>query len=272
MQTQVRPPRQRSSGGRTLMLLGLVLALAAAGLVLYVTNSVQGVLTQTVSVVQAAVNLKSGTILTLDNSQAPSVRIQDAFKVNQVDKKLVPADAYAFSNQDALNTVLNNQVIKEDFLAGDILRVHDPRLAPIGTTSGTSLTNINPTALQNGQVLYIMQADNTAIGVQPGDQIDIIATGTVCNTQTAKCAVETQMTLTKVLVYAVDVPAKGKIIVVLSNQDALYLAQLEHTGAALTIVIRKPGDPTDPGAGGSNPTQPVDPTSIFVHFGFGNPR
>jgi Flp pilus assembly protein CpaB len=252
------------------MLLGLVLALAAAGLVLYVTSSVQGTFTQTVSVVTATENLKSGTILTLNNSQAPSVRIQDAFAVKQVDKKLVPADAYAFTNQDALNTVLNNKVVKEDFLAGDILRNNDPRLADVGTTSGTSLTNINPTALQNGQVLFVMTLNNANIGVQPGDLIDIIATGNVCNQQ-GQCAVESQTTLTKVLVYAVDVPSKGSIIVVVSNQNALYLAQLEHVGAALTIVIRKPGDPTDPGVGGTNPTQPVDPVSIFNHFGFKNP-
>src|SRR5579885_320950 len=103
MQTQVRPPRQRSSGGRTLMLLGLVLALAAAGLVLYVTSSVQNVFVQTASVVVAAQDLKAGTILTVDNGQAPSMRIQDAFAVKQIDVKLKPTNAYVFTNQDALN-------------------------------------------------------------------------------------------------------------------------------------------------------------------------
>ena len=277
MQTQVRPPRQRSSGGRTLMLLGLVLALAAAGLVLYVTSSVQGVFTQTVSVVVATHNLTSGTILTLDNSKAPSVRIQDAFVVKQIDKKIAPDDAYVFTNQDALNTKLNNQVVKEDFLANDVLRTNDPRLAVIGTTSGTSLTNINPPALPNGDVLFVMTVDNTDIGVQPGDTIDIIATGTVqlvdpkTNQPTGASVNVSQMTMTKLLVYAVDVPAKGKIIVVVSNQDAVYLAALEHSGLALTIVIRKPGDPTDPGANGSNPTAPVDDGSIITHFGFNAP-
>jgi Flp pilus assembly protein CpaB len=240
MQTQVRPPRQRSSGGRTLMLLGLVLALAAAGLVFYVTNSVQGVFTQTTSVVVASVNLKGGTILTLDNAQAPSVRIQDVFAVKQVDNKLVPPDAYKFTNQDALNTELNNKVITEDFLANDILRVNDPRLAAVGTTSGKSLTNYNPAAQKDGEVLVTLQQDNGSLGLQPGDTINIIATQPgAANTATSA------FVMNNILVYAVDQPAPGKIMVVLSTLNSLKLASWEHSGLILTIVIRKPGDPGD---------------------------
>jgi hypothetical protein len=250
MQTQVRPPRQRSSGGRTLMLLGLVLALAAAGLVLYVTSSVQGVFVQTASVVVAAQNLKTGTILTVDNSQAPSMRIQDAFAVKQIDKKLVPTDAYVFTNQDALNTVLNNKVVKEDFLANDILRADDPRLALIGQTSGNSITNINPPALPGGSVLYPLPQDNTTIGVQPGDMVNIIGTGPfkLIDPQTGatKTITGTFTVMSKILVYAVDVPAKNKIVVVVTNKQAEILAALEHSSVALTFVIRKPGDTSDP--------------------------
>jgi hypothetical protein len=250
MQTQVRPPRQRSSGGRTLMLLGLVLALAAAGLVLYVTSSVQNVFVQTASVVVAAQNLKSGIILTVDNSQAPDMRIQDAFAVKQIDVKLKPADAYVFTNQDALNTVLNNKVIKEDFLAGDILRADDPRLALVGQTSGNSITNINPPAQSNGQVLYPLTQNNADIGVQPGDTVNIIATGnfTITNPQTGatKKLSGSFIVMSKILVYAVDVPAKGKIYVVVTNKQSELLATLEHGGVALTFVIRKPGDTSDP--------------------------
>ncbi len=250
MQTQVRPPRQRSSGGRTLMLLGLVLALAAAGLVLYVTQSVQGVFTQTVQVVVAAQNLTSGTILTLDNSKAPNMRIQDAFAVKQVDKKLAPADAYVFTNQDALNTKLNNQVVKEDFLANDILRTNDPRLALIGTASGSSLTNVNPPALPNGSVLSVFKQTNDNIGVQPGDQINIIATGTfqVADPQTGqkKQVSGSFVIMSKILVYTVDVPAKGSIVLVLTNKQVEVLATLENLNIPLTVVIRKPGDTSDP--------------------------
>jgi hypothetical protein len=241
MQTQVRPVRQRSSGGRTLMLLGFVLALAAAGIVLYVTTSVQGTLTQTVSVVEATQNLKRGTILTVDNAQAPAVPIQTVFAVKQIDKGLKPPDAYVFTNQDALNTVLNNKVVTEDFLMGDILRTDDPRLALIGTSSGTSLTNINPSALGQGQVLFVMKLNNGDFGVQPGDMIDIIATGPFGPNNSTESVVFNPKPIT---VYAVDVPAKGKIILVLNESQALQLAQLENTGTTLMIVIRKPGDTT----------------------------
>lgn len=250
MQTQVRPPRQRSSGGRTLMLLGLVLALAAAAIVFYITSSVQGTLTQTVSVVAAKVDIPAGTILTLNTPGAPYMRIQDAFVVKAVDKNLAPPNAFVFVNQDALNTALNNQVVKQGFLTGDVLRNNDPRLAAVGTTSGTSLTNINPSGLKDGQVLYILGVNNADIGVQPGDTIAIIATN----------ATGSQITLPSVPVYAVDVPAKGKIIVVLSYQDAVYMAELEHGGYTLTIVIRKPNDATQP------TTQPVDPNAINTRW------
>jgi hypothetical protein len=250
MQTQVRPPRQRSSGGRTLMLLGLVLALAAAGLVLYVTQSVQGVFTQTESVVVAAQNLTSGTILTLDNSKAPNMRIQDAFAVKQVDKKLVPADAYVFTNQDALNTKLNNQVVKEDFLANDILRTVDPRLALIGSASGTSLTNVNPPALPDGSGLVILKQTNDTIGVQTGDTINIIGYGTFIGTdpQTGqpKTMTGSVVVMSKILVYTVDVPAKGNIVLALTTKQAEVLAFLENTNVPLTFVIRKPTDKGDP--------------------------
>ena len=210
MQTQLRPPRQRSSSGRTLMLLGLVLALAAAAIVFYITSTVQGTLSQTVSVVAAQTNLKAGTILTLNNAVAPSMRIQDAFAVKQIDKKLAPPDAFIFTNQDALNTALNNQVIKEDFLAGDVLRNNDPRLAAVGTTSGISLTNINPPALKPGQVLVPLKIDNADFGVQPGDSIDIlVASPTIANGKPGSFVFNQAKPIT---VYAVDVPAKGKVI------------------------------------------------------------
>ena len=255
MQTQVRPPRQRSSGGRTLMLLGLVLALAAAAIVFYIANSVQGTLSQTEPVVVAQINLTAGTLLTLNNGQAPSVRIQDAFVVQQLDKKLVPANAYIYTNQDALNTTLNNKVVREDFLVGDILRAPDPRLADIGTTSGLSLTNVNPPALKGGQVLFVMKLNNEDYGVQPGDMIDIIVTGPFG--PKGSTGSEIFNPAHPILVYAVDVPAKDKIILVVDELQAVSLAQLENNGATLTIVIRKPGDttpaPTQPVYGGYDP-------------------
>ncbi|HEY7126373.1 MAG TPA: hypothetical protein VH540_20685 [Ktedonobacterales bacterium] len=268
MQTQVRPARPRSSGGRTLMLLGLVLALAAAAIVFYITsNVVQGTSSERVSVVVAKIDLTSGTILSVNNSTKPAVRIQDAFVVTPVDKQLVPANAYVYVNQDKLNTDLNNKVVRQDILASDVLRTDDPRLADIGQTSGTSLTNLNPPAQKTGEDLMVLSLDNANYGVQPGDLVDIIATITFVDATTGKqLGTFTQTTLTNVLIYAVDIPAKGKIVVVLSHQDVLYMESLEHGGTlSLTLVIRKPGDTADPG------TQSVDGNSIFNHFKFGNP-
>jgi Flp pilus assembly protein CpaB len=272
MQTQVRPARPRSSGGRTLMLLGLVLALAAAAIVFYITSNVQGTSSEPVSVVVALTDLSSGTILTVNNSTKPAVRIQDVFGIKKVDKQLVPDNAYVYVNQDKLNTDLNNKVVRQDILANDVLRTNDPRLADIGTTSGTSLVNLNPPALQDGEVLMALTLDNGAIGVQPGDLVDIIVTANVQPVDAKGNPVGpvenlSQTTLTNVLIYAVDTPAKGKIVVVLKEQDAVYMAQLEHGNGivALTLVIRKPGDTTDPG------TQSVDGNSIINHFKFGNP-
>ncbi len=269
MQTQVRPVRPRNSGGRTLMLLGLVLALAAAAIVFYITSNVQGTSSERVSVVVASVDLPAGTILTVNNSTKPAVRIQDVFTIKQVDKQLAPENAYVYVNQDKLNTDLNNKVVRQDILVSDVLRVNDPRLADIGTTSGTSIVNLNPPALQKGEVLMMLTLDNGAIGAQPGDLVDVIATAPVQFVDTkgnnAGTGNVTQTTLTKVLVYAVDVPSKGKIWVVLNHQDALYMAELEHAGFTLTLVIRKPGDTDDAG------TQSVDEQSILNHFKFGNP-
>ncbi len=266
MQTQVRPARPRSSGGRTLMLLGLVLALAAAAIVFYITSNVQGTSSERVSVVVAQIDLTSGTILSVNNSTKPAVRIQDAFGIKQVDKQLAPANAYVFVNQDKLNTDLNNKVVRQDILSGDVLRSDDPRLADIGTTSGTSLTNLNPPALKSGEDLMVLSLDNSNYGVQPGDLVDVIATISFVDANGKPLGTFTQTTLTNVLIYAVDIPAKGKIVVVLSHQDVLYMDSLEHGGTlSLTLVIRKPGDTADPG------TQSVDGTSIFNHFKFGNP-
>jgi hypothetical protein len=224
------------------MLLGLVLALAAAAIVFYITSTVQGTLSQTVSVVTAQTNIKAGTILTLNNAVAPSMRIQDAFAVKQIDKKLAPADAFIFTNQDALNTTLNNQVVKEEFLAGDVLRNNDPRLAPVGQTSGTSLTNINPPALKPGQVLVPLKVDNADFGVQPGDSVDIIvASQTYASGKPGSFVFNTQGPIT---VYAVDVPAKGKVVIVLDELQVVRLVQYQNNGDQFTIVIRKPGDET----------------------------
>ncbi|HEU5367892.1 MAG TPA: hypothetical protein VFU69_05495, partial [Ktedonobacterales bacterium] len=99
-------------------------------------------------------------------------------------------------------------------------------------------------------VLYPLPQDNGAIGVQPGDTVNILGTGTFKlvdpQTGTTRTVTGTYTVMTKLLVYAVDVPAKGKIVVVVTNKQAEILAMLEHSSVALTFVIRKPGDTSDP--------------------------
>ena len=280
-QTQMRPPRTRSSGGRTLMLLGLVLALAAAAIVFYITTSVQGTFGQaTEQVVAAKADLKVGTILSLTNPTAPYMLTTDAFKFESINKNDAPADAVMVGNQDQLNAILNDQIIVQQFLQGDILRNNDPRLALVGTAPANSVTELNPTVLKNGQVLVkISSGNNNTSDYVQGDTLDIIASIKVL-LKNGDTDLITQTTLTNVLVYAVDTPNKGDVWIVLSNQDALYLQEMVAGGFVLEYVIRKPGDPTDPsgqnpqGGNGSNdqPTTPVDDNSILNHFGFTPPQ
>ena len=58
-----RPPRARSSGGRTLMLLGVLLALAAGTIVIYIVSQATGSPSQTVQGVIAAKAIPAGTEL-----------------------------------------------------------------------------------------------------------------------------------------------------------------------------------------------------------------
>lgn len=281
MQTQVRPPRTRSSGGRTLMLLGLVLALAAAAIVFYITTSVQGTFGQTTeSVVVARTTLKPGTILTITPNPHPSYMLTtDAFGFVPMNKNAVPDGAIHDISQDALNAILSDQIVVQQFLQGDVLRTNDPRLAQLGTAPGNSVAAINPNALKNGQVLVLLASGNNgSVGLQQGDTIDIIASIPVV-LKNGQHEIVTQTTLTNVLIYAVDTPAKGDVWVVLSNQDVLYVQEMVASGFVLSIVIRKPGDPTDPSGanpqGGANgndqPTTPVDDNDILNHFGFNPP-
>ncbi len=248
MQTQVRPPRTRSSGGRTLMLLGLVLAVAAAIMVFYITTSVQGTVTQTVQLVAAKQTLTPGTVLSITNTSQGYLPIDQAFQVEKIDKSAMPPDAFVFTTQDALDAQLNNKVIVQQFLQGDFLRTNDPRVALAGAASGGSLTNINPSKLGTGMVLYTMKLDNGNFGVQPGDMVDIIAlVGKTANGDPIAQVVNPQ----PVLVYAVDTTAKGKITLVVPEQVSVQLFALEGGGVPLALVIRTPKDTTPA------PTQPV---------------
>lgn len=262
MVAPARPPRARASGGRTMMLLGVLLALAAGTIVIFIVSQATGSATQSVTVVVAKSDLPAGMILSVDTSDKTHMLISDAFATKSVSADFVPQNAYTFTTTDAENLELNNKVVVGSFYAGEILRHPDPRLVPVGTGSAGSLTNINPAALKPGQVLMLIELASAGPGGKPlpvaGDYVDIIAT--FCNLPGSKDekSCESQTTLQKLYVYTV---AANGILVVVSHQDALTIQAIQGQASKVQIVLRKPGD-TDPAG-----TQPVDGTYIVKQFG-----
>lgn len=262
MVAPARPPRARASGGRTMMLLGVLLALAAGTIVIFIVSQATGSATQSVTVVVAKADLPAGTTLSVDTSDKSHMLISDAFVTKTVSADFVPQNAYTFTTTDAENLELNNKVVIGSFYAGEILRHPDPRLVPVGTGGPGSLTNINPAALQPGQVLMLLTLGGGSNGGKPlpvaGDYVDIIAT--FCNVPGSKNdkGCESQTTLQHLYIYAV--PTNG-ILVVVSHQDALVLQTIQAQASQAAIVLRKPGDAGPAG------TQPVDGTYIVKQFG-----
>lgn len=261
MSAQIRQPRARGGGGRTLMLLGVILALAAGIMVIYVVTTAGPATTHQVTVVVAAKDLTSGTILTAGEGDASHTTISDAFISKQVNSDFVPQGAYVYTSPTQLSTYLNDQIVTGQFFAGDILRAADPRLAKLGTVTSGSLTFRNPPALPKGSVLYPLTVENIdGLGLVGGDHVDVLVT--FCNvpglntSSLAGCS--TQTTLENVYIYAVN---KGILYVVLTHQDALTLKVLSEN-SKVTLAIRKPGD-TDPAN-----TTPVTGPYIFSHFHF----
>lgn len=257
-----RPPRTRASGGRTLVLLGVLLALAAGVMVIFVVSQATGPGAQTEQVVVAKADLPAGMILTVGATDASHLAITDAFVVKSVNVDLVPANAQLFVSQENLNVTLNNQVIVGAIYVGDFLRKPDPRLVALGTGASGSLTLINPAQLKPGQVIVRATVPGTT-ALNPGDTVDIMVI--LCNlpatagSSSTSNGCESQTTLQNVYVYAV----RGDgIYLVLSHQDALALLFLEQQSSSQQIVIRKPGD-ADPAK-----TTPVNEQYIVKNFNF----
>lgn len=261
-----RPSGGRSSGGRTLILLGLLLAVGAAAIVIFVVSQYTPSTASSVSVVVSKEDLPAGKVLSVDATDATHLLISDAFEVRQTSSDLVPPNAYVFTSQDALNAALNNQVVIGTFYAGEVLRAKDPRLAAIGSGAADSLTSINPAQLKPGDVIFAVQFSQAGIAsggangkpwYVAGDHIDVVVTE--CNLRTddqGHC--ETQTTLQNVYIYYAQADGIG---VVLSHQDALTLKYLLETGKT-TLVIRKPGDDA------AVQTSAVDSGYIVKQFGY----
>jgi Flp pilus assembly protein CpaB len=243
------------------MLLGVLLALAAGTIVIFIVSQATTSSTQVVTVVVAKQDLPAGTILSVTGSDTTHTLITDAFTTKQVAADFVPENAFAYTTGDALNLELNNKVVVGTFYGGEILRHPDPRLVVLGTGAAGSLTNINPAQLTPGSVLTVITLD-ASVGGRPlavaGDSIDILVTECGLDPTNPAQNCETQTTLQNIPVYSVQ---GSSLIVVLKHQDALVLKYLEETGKG-EIVVRKPGDSTSAG------TTPVNLGTIVKEFGY----
>src|SRR5437868_9757513 len=94
-----RPPRPRGSGGRTLMLLGVLLALAAGTIVIYIVSQATSTGPQLQTVVAAKIDLPANTVLSSTTTDAQHMLIKDAFVEEQIPVTSVPANAYVFTSQ-----------------------------------------------------------------------------------------------------------------------------------------------------------------------------
>ena len=264
MAAPVRPARTRSSGGRTLILLGVLLALAAGAIVIFVVSQYTSAPLQTETVVVAATNLPAGSVLSTTQSGQVGTSagtyelISAAFTTKTVNTDFAPKDAYSFKCQSDLNNFLNTQVVSSDFYAGEILRNPDPRLTPIGAGAPGSLTSQNPGQIQAGEVLAQIKVDGKAAMV-PGDHIDLIVNYCSASLPNAGSGnpCESQTTLQNLYVYAVQ---GGVIYVVVKRQDAVQLLWLTTYASNYELAIRKPGDAA------TNPTTPVSSSKIISSF------
>lgn len=266
MAAPARPMRTRSSGGRTLILLGVLLALAAGAIVIFVVSQYTSAPLQTETVVVAATDLPAGSVLstsqsgTVGTSAGTYVLISAAFTTKTVNTDFAPKDAYIFKSQADLNTLLNNQVISSTFYAGEILRSpNDPRLTPLGSGAPGSLTTDNPGQIQQGDVLAQIKLDGKAAMV-PGDHVDLIVTycsSQIPNTSGGGAPCASQTTLQNIYVYAVQ----GNVIfVAVKRQDAVELLALTTNSSNYELAIRKPGDAS------TTPTTPVTSSKIISDF------
>lgn len=241
MSTQIRAPRAKVSNGKSLIFLGVFLALISGGLVFYVLSTASSGAHQ-ITVVVANKSIPKGSILDANgNDQAPYVSLDGAFKPVNIPSTSAPADALPYTTDNI--KALNNYVVVGDIQNGDIIHKPDARLQPAGSASGTSEVNIDPQYMPAGDVIIAVHGVSNAVGAQQGDYVDILATLCLQPNQAGyKCVNSTTTTMENLRVYAVDQPTKGTILLAVSHQDALVLKYLEDQGSNLEFVIRNPSD------------------------------
>lgn len=240
------------------MLLGVLLALAAGVIVIFVVSQYTSAPSANTKVVVARRDLPPATTLAVSPTGAGQIAIAEAFEVRTVNSDFAPQDAMPFTTQDALNAALNNQVVIGAFYAGDILRAKDPRLALAGTKAVGSLSSVNPAAFSKpGSVLSSIDLATKSPFVA-GDTVDVLVT--MCNLPDAKDpgACETQTTLQNVFVYASQ---DTTVWLVLDHQQSLELKFLAESGK-VNLVLRKPNDTNNVS------TDPVTPSYIVKRFNY----
>jgi hypothetical protein len=240
------------------MLLGVMLALAAGIIVIYVVSTAVGPATHTTTVVVAQENLSASTILSTSTTDTSHTLISTAFTTKQVNTDFVPQDAYPFQGQSQLAQYLNDKVVVGQFFVGDILRNPDPRLVQLGQAAANSLTLINPAELPAGSVIFPLSVDKVE-GLVAGDHVDVLASGCIVPPGETSCPPANNVTVTtlqNVYVYAVG---KDVIDVVLTHQQALELKFIAEN-SKITLVLRKPGDTN------TIATQSIDGQYIISHY------
>lgn len=236
------------------MLLGIVLALLSGVLVVYIVSNVTNNNVQTEQVVVVTQPIQAGIVIGLP-------QIQQDFAVKSYPAALVPAGAYIFTTQDALNLKLNQQVATDNLYPGDVLLSTDSRIAPVGQAASGSLTSTNPGDIKAGDVLFPFQYSNPTSStrgfVVAGDTVDVIVQE--CGTPwSANGSCEVQTTYQNLVIYATF---NGFIIVVVTPQQAQDLKLLASTGN-VSLAIKKPGDSSQ------TTTQPVTAASVAKEFGY----
>jgi Flp pilus assembly protein CpaB len=244
------------------MLLGVLLALAAGTVVIYIVSQATSTGPQLGTVVVAKVDLPANTILSSTTADTTHTLISAAFEEKQFPVDAIPSDAFPWVSELDLESKINNTVVVGGILHGEILRLNDKRLALIGSVGVGSLANVNPAQLPSGDVLVGLKISDSVGGktfAVAGDIVDLVFTE--CNLPNTKSPgqCETQTTLQNLYVYAVYGDA---MVVVLTHQQALVIQELQQTASNNSILIRKPGDSNNV------VTVEIDPAYIAKAFGY----
>jgi Flp pilus assembly protein CpaB len=246
----------RSGGGRALMLFGVLLALLSGVLVIYIVS-------QATSNASATVQLVVANQLIPKNTLMSPATIKADFSIENFPSSLIPAGAYVYAGQDALNVHLNGLVNLYPLSQGDVLLASDSRFVS-STAPGQSLVNLDPKDLKAGMVLfsfsYSYASSSTSSFLNPGDVVDILALE--CNkpfSQNGECVEAT--TLQNVTVYATF---SSTVVLLLKNSDAESLAILAQSGT-VNLALVNPANETTIAKG------KLTPEEVASNFGYCSP-